>query len=275
MRLVSALAATGMLLGGAVMAAAIVDDEGATAASQQTPRTVSPGASRSDTREPTPPAGPADGDGLRWRAAAGRDTATREPAPQPAAAAAEADDEATQPALPVATPDLSSVDRSPRVAAPEVDVPSPARPSDGPSDRPSDQPSDRPSDEPSDQPTESPSPEPADRTPEHHAPPPDRTAPQTAIDSGPSNHDDSRARFTFHASEQSSFVCSLDGGGFSSCQSGVRYTHLQPGWHSFAVRATDSAGNADGSPAGYQWHTSAVRWAKDQVEDQVGDLLQH
>lgn len=85
----------------------------------------------------------------------------------------------------------------------------------------------------------------------------DRAAPSTILDSTPAARDDSAtADFSFHATEAASFTCSLDGGAFRPCWSGVGYA-VQPGWHDFAVRATDRAGNVDASPARWHWHTSA------------------
>ena len=49
------------------------------------------------------------------------------------------------------------------------------------------------------------------------------------------------------------FECSLDGAAYASCASTHSYTDLHPGWHTFAVRATDPAGNVDGSPASTRW----------------------
>lgn len=230
-----------MLLGGAVVAAGIVDDEGATAAYQHPPRSVSPTTSRSHTRAPLPSAEPVADDGLPWQPVAGEDAPTPEPepalSPQQTHSQAPVQDDTTTP-LPVPTPDLPST--SPRVAAaaPEVDIPSPRSTSDR-------------------------------STGDAGRAPADNAAPQTAIDSRPAGHDDSRAQFTFHASESASFVCSLDGSGYRPCESGIRYDDLEPGWHDFAVRATDSAGNADASPAGYRWHTSASGWAEDQVKDML------
>jgi hypothetical protein len=58
--------------------------------------------------------------------------------------------------------------------------------------------------------------------------------------------------FAFIASENSSFSCRLDGGGFAPCASPTGYSNLADGPHAFAVRATDSAGNT--SPeAGHTW----------------------
>jgi subtilisin-like proprotein convertase family protein len=80
--------------------------------------------------------------------------------------------------------------------------------------------------------------------------PADFDAPQTAIDSGPTGTiDTSSATFTFSASEQAGFDCKLDGGAYSPCGSPAIYTALADGPHTFAVRATDPAGNVDASPA--------------------------
>ena len=87
--------------------------------------------------------------------------------------------------------------------------------------------------------------------------PVDRAAPSTILDATPDRRDDSAtADFSFHATEAASFTCSLDGGAFRPCGSGVGYA-VQPGWHDFAVRATDRAGNVEASPAQWHWHTSA------------------
>jgi hypothetical protein len=62
------------------------------------------------------------------------------------------------------------------------------------------------------------------------------------------------ATFSFSADENASFTCSLDGAAYSSCDSPTSYSDLAPGWHTFAVRATDTAGNVDASPAETRWH---------------------
>jgi glucose/arabinose dehydrogenase len=83
----------------------------------------------------------------------------------------------------------------------------------------------------------------------------DATAPNTIIDTGPSNPtDQTSAAFTFHSTESgSSFQCQLDNGGFSACTSGKSYSSLSDDGHSFQVRATDGAGNTDPTPASYDW----------------------
>ena len=64
------------------------------------------------------------------------------------------------------------------------------------------------------------------------------------------------AVLTFSANEPASFACSLDGAAYASCTSPLHYADLDPGWHTFSVRATDTAGNVDASPATVRWHAS-------------------
>ncbi|MBA3330446.1 MAG: hypothetical protein H0T39_06155, partial [Actinobacteria bacterium] len=87
----------------------------------------------------------------------------------------------------------------------------------------------------------------------------DATAPETTIDSGPSETTtDTGARFTFFASEPGSrFTCSLDAAAFTGCSSPLELGGLTPGTHNFAVRATDAAGNTDPTPAGRSWTVTA------------------
>ena len=82
----------------------------------------------------------------------------------------------------------------------------------------------------------------------------DTTPPQTSITSGPGNGatiTTSTATFGFSSDEAgSAFTCSLDGGPAEACNAGVKaYSGLANGSHTFAVFATDAAGNADASPA--------------------------
>jgi RNA polymerase sigma factor (sigma-70 family) len=85
------------------------------------------------------------------------------------------------------------------------------------------------------------------------APPSDTEPPAVSIRNGPpSSTADTSATFYFSASEPASFACSLDGSGFASCTNPKGYQGLATGQHTFAVRATDDAGNT-GSPASYSW----------------------
>lgn len=83
----------------------------------------------------------------------------------------------------------------------------------------------------------------------------DTTPPDTVIDSAPSSPTNATtADFGFHATEAgSTFECSLDGAAFASCTSPASYPSLAEGGHTFAVRATDAAGNPDSSPATASW----------------------
>jgi PKD domain/Bacterial TSP3 repeat len=83
----------------------------------------------------------------------------------------------------------------------------------------------------------------------------DSTAPNTTIGSGPSGTVASdAASFEFSSSESgSTFECRLDSGAWGSCTSPKDYSDLADGAHTFRVRATDAAGNTDGSPATRNW----------------------
>jgi hypothetical protein len=90
------------------------------------------------------------------------------------------------------------------------------------------------------QPPGAPSPEPEDLTP-----------PQTSLSAAYPTGD--AARFTLGADGSASFTCSLDGAAYAPCGSPTVLSTLDPGWHTFAVRATDAAGNVDPSPAEERW----------------------
>jgi Right handed beta helix region len=83
----------------------------------------------------------------------------------------------------------------------------------------------------------------------------DTTPPDTSISSGPSATTAANAAsFSFVSSESgSSFSCKLDGGRWSRCKPPRAYTGLADGAHQFAVRASDSAGNVDPTPATWSW----------------------
>ena len=66
------------------------------------------------------------------------------------------------------------------------------------------------------------------------------------------------ALFTFSSNERVSFDCSLDGAAYTSCGSPVSYEDMDPGRHTFSVRATDAAGNVDRSPATTSWNTTGA-----------------
>ena len=86
----------------------------------------------------------------------------------------------------------------------------------------------------------------------------DTVAPETTLlTTPPTLTNNNSASFTFSGTDGGTgvvgFECSLDGAIFSSCTSGVSYSSLTDGSHTFAVRAVDAAGNKDASPASYTW----------------------
>ena len=88
----------------------------------------------------------------------------------------------------------------------------------------------------------------------------DQTLPDTTITSNPPNPDNNGdPAFTFTGDDGSggsgvaSFECQMDSGGFSTCTSGSSFGPLTDGSHTFEVHAVDYDGNADASPASYNW----------------------
>jgi hypothetical protein len=79
----------------------------------------------------------------------------------------------------------------------------------------------------------------------------DYSQPKTRFTKKPPNTVGSSSVIYRFASNEahSTFQCKLDDSGFKSCQSPRRLKHLRKGEHTFKVRATDSAGNTDSSPA--------------------------
>lgn len=83
----------------------------------------------------------------------------------------------------------------------------------------------------------------------------DTAAPQTTINAGPTGPTrNPTPRFLFSSSEPSGalFECRIDGSSqddYSQCSSGSPTSHLTDGLHRFDVRAIDSAGNVDPTPA--------------------------
>jgi hypothetical protein len=77
----------------------------------------------------------------------------------------------------------------------------------------------------------------------------------TTITSGPDVLTNSTsATFNFTSTDpNSTFSCSLDGSPFAACMSGQTFNSLVYGIHNFQVRATDSFGNIDPTPANYNW----------------------
>jgi len=80
--------------------------------------------------------------------------------------------------------------------------------------------------------------------------------PTPTIDSGPGPTTSPDALFTFSDSDTSlSFVCSLDTSAYSACSSGQTYNALDPGLHTFSVKATDLA-----SPTAHLSAAASTQW---------------
>jgi hypothetical protein len=88
----------------------------------------------------------------------------------------------------------------------------------------------------------------------------DLTAPTVSITGGPAEgqtNNNTNPSFQFDADEPVlGFSCSLDGGAYASCSSGDQFP-VGGGSHTFAVRATDLAGNTGVSPTRH-WTTDTT-----------------
>jgi hypothetical protein len=98
---------------------------------------------------------------------------------------------------------------------------------------------------------------PASRGTNPQPPPPSTLPPNTRITAGPSATRATRSRratFRFVSTKPGSrFVCRLDSKPWLPCRSAKTYTRLKPGVHTFRVRAIDSAGRLDNTPAARRW----------------------
>ena len=87
------------------------------------------------------------------------------------------------------------------------------------------------------------------------APLPPGVPPETTIERAPDRVTvQTTASFAFSSNEPgTSFECNLDGAGWVACDPPQAYDGLATGNHDFAVRAVDSEGLRDGSPATHAW----------------------
>lgn len=85
------------------------------------------------------------------------------------------------------------------------------------------------------------------------------TVPETTITDGPeegSETTSTSARFSFSSTAKgtkTAFFCSLDDAPATTCSSGIAYSDLSPGAHSFSVYSKDRYGTADPSPETRSW----------------------
>jgi hypothetical protein len=89
----------------------------------------------------------------------------------------------------------------------------------------------------------------------------DCTAPETTITKGPkAKTKKKQATFEFTSNEQgSTFECAVDGQALKAPCTSPHTIKVKRGRHEFEVRATDQAGNADGSPATDSWKVKKKR----------------
>jgi hypothetical protein len=99
-----------------------------------------------------------------------------------------------------------------------------------------------------------------DPTPASHTWSVDTIPPDTTLTGTPPNPSNSTtATFRFSSNEPgSSFECSLDSAEYAPCASPVTTPVLSQGSHTFSVRAIDTAGNVDPTPASFTWSVDLV-----------------
>ena len=103
---------------------------------------------------------------------------------------------------------------------------------------------------------------PTDASTQAECMPPETTITRAPKDKLKAKKKTKKATFEFTSSEPgSSFECSLDGGAFAPCAS-PDTIKVKKGKHTFAVRATDQAGNVDASPASDDWKVKRKRKRK-------------
>jgi hypothetical protein len=80
----------------------------------------------------------------------------------------------------------------------------------------------------------------------------DATGPVVIFDSTPANGSPNPATFVFHANESATFICSLNGAGYTSCGSGISVSPPSGVPANFCVKGTDTLGNL-GNPTCWGW----------------------
>ncbi|HEY6889464.1 MAG TPA: choice-of-anchor Q domain-containing protein, partial [Solirubrobacter sp.] len=87
----------------------------------------------------------------------------------------------------------------------------------------------------------------------------DTTAPNTTITGNPpQTTGDNTPTFTFTATEGGAFECAIDADALTVCTSPFTTAPLERGLHTFTVRAVDTAGNVDPSPATFSFFMDAT-----------------
>jgi hypothetical protein len=88
----------------------------------------------------------------------------------------------------------------------------------------------------------------------------DGTAPDTTIDAGPAGDGQAADALVVFSSDEpgATFACRLDAGGWEPCASPLALAGLAGGAHTLDVRARDTAGNDDPTPATRTWTVGAA-----------------
>jgi hypothetical protein len=98
----------------------------------------------------------------------------------------------------------------------------------------------------------------------------DKTPPSVSITSAPPGSTTATtASFGFVATDNvgvTGYRCSLDSAAYAGCVSGVSFSGIAVGWHTFRVQALDAAGNVS-TPASYTWAVTGT--ASDTVSPAV------
>jgi hypothetical protein len=97
----------------------------------------------------------------------------------------------------------------------------------------------------------------------------DATGPDTTILTSPTSPtNDATGDFTFSSPEATAtFQCSVDNAAFTTCTTPFTTAPLAAGTHDFRVRAVDTAGNVDATPAEVGWSISAADTDGDGISD--------
>jgi hypothetical protein len=97
---------------------------------------------------------------------------------------------------------------------------------------------------------------------------------ETNVDAGPSLTNDATPEFYFSATEPgSTFECAVDGGSFAPCVSPTTLAAQADGQHVFYVRATDSGGTTDPTPAAHAFTVDTAKPAASVTSPAAGAVV--